>query len=199
MEIQKNTHIFSVVFIVVGSFFAMNLFVGAVIDNFNQMNEDESSFLVSDTQKEWIRVRKMMGRAQLLPIPKCPKHTFGRISYTIIQHPRFELVVAFAVALNTLVMALRHFGQTKDMEDFLETANLFFWFIFLLEAIMKLTVLKRNYFQTGWNLFDLAVVVGSSISIGLSLVPSANSDLAPVANAARAFRKSSWCSRRSSL
>lgn len=90
--------------------------------------------------------------------------------------------------LNTITMAMHHFQQPDSVTSVLEAANIFFWLIFLLEAIIKLIVLKTRFFYNGWNLFDLAVVIGSSISVILALFPGNTDGVHPAANAARAFR-----------
>ena len=41
----------------------MNLFVGAVIDNFNRMRETSGGdFLMTETQKEWVKIQEFMSR-----------------------------------------------------------------------------------------------------------------------------------------
>lgn len=51
------------VFIIIGSFFTLNLFVGAVIDNFNRMRESlEFSGAENETQREWLQIQDMVRR-----------------------------------------------------------------------------------------------------------------------------------------
>ena len=38
---------------------------------------------------------------------------------------------------------------------------------FLFEAILKLAALSKEYFANGWNIFDLVIVVGSLLDLGL--------------------------------
>lgn len=47
------------VFIIIGSFFTLNLFVGAVIDNFNRMR-DTLNHSDSDTQREWLQIQDLL-------------------------------------------------------------------------------------------------------------------------------------------
>ena len=42
--------------------------------------------------------------------------------------------------------------------------------IFTIEAVIKIVGLGANYFASNWNLFDLFVVLGNYVGIGLSLV-----------------------------
>lgn len=45
-ESYLGAYIFFVVFIIIGAFFVLNLFVGVIIDNFNSLKRRVSSFLV---------------------------------------------------------------------------------------------------------------------------------------------------------
>ena len=46
-------------FILVGSFFILNLCVGVIVDNFGRMKaEGDGEFLLTDWQKAWIQMRK---------------------------------------------------------------------------------------------------------------------------------------------
>ena len=52
--------LFYVLFIVVGSFFVINLFVGVVIDNFNSLKQakEGGAVFMTDTQKEWSNTKR---------------------------------------------------------------------------------------------------------------------------------------------
>ena len=62
--IERNNlwkSIFFIIFIVVGSFFIINLFVGVVIQTFKKQKEViVKDYLLTETQREWIATRKMM-------------------------------------------------------------------------------------------------------------------------------------------
>jgi hypothetical protein len=49
------------VFIIIGSFFTLNLFVGAVIDNFNRMR-DTLGTQFNETQREWHKIQDLIKR-----------------------------------------------------------------------------------------------------------------------------------------
>merc|ERR1719247_2328249 len=65
-----------ILFIIVGSFFAVNLFVGAVIDAFNALRDETgvgSASYMTPTQKEWVDTQLMMARVRLKPKAIAPK------------------------------------------------------------------------------------------------------------------------------
>jgi hypothetical protein len=52
--------LFFIFYIIVGNFFVLNLFVGVVIDNFNEMKEILSgTSMLSEEQKQWIEIHKL--------------------------------------------------------------------------------------------------------------------------------------------
>jgi hypothetical protein len=62
MQPKKNARywviIYIVTFMIIGSQFIINLFVGVVIDNFNKIKEKEElgSMFVTEDQKQWIEI-----------------------------------------------------------------------------------------------------------------------------------------------
>ena len=59
--------------------------------------------------------------------------------------------------------------------------------IFNLEMIFKLLGLGSQYFYSGWNLFDMVVVIGTDIGIILNMT-SQGSSFSTAATVVRAFR-----------
>jgi len=41
---------------------------------------------------------------------------------------------------------------------------------FTLEAVLKLTALSKDYFASGWNIFDLIIVIASLIDLSVESV-----------------------------
>ena len=67
----------------------------------------------------------------------------------------------FSVILNAVVIFALYFPEQRD-NAWLLGLDYFFILFFLLEAVVKLWVLKPGaYFANGWNRFDFFIVVGS--------------------------------------
>ena len=65
--------LFFVCFVVVGQFFAMNLFIGMLIDVFSHSKaEEEGSVFMTAEQREWVRANKMIAQLRLSPVPSEP-------------------------------------------------------------------------------------------------------------------------------
>lgn len=67
IDLQPKTNenigliLFFIGFMIIGSQFIINLFVGVVIDNFNTIKEKEElgNMFVTEQQKSWIEIQKM--------------------------------------------------------------------------------------------------------------------------------------------
>jgi hypothetical protein len=59
--------LFFIAFMVVGSMLIINLFVGVVIDNFNKIktNEELGNMFVTESQKKWIEIQRIIMRKKL--------------------------------------------------------------------------------------------------------------------------------------
>ncbi|KAJ9443790.1 Muscle calcium channel subunit alpha-1 [Diplonema papillatum] len=76
--------LFFVLFVVVGQFFAMNLFVGMLIEVFSSSKAaEEGSVLMTPAQQKWVRANKMLSHIKLEPIPLVPRviKYEGHLSY----------------------------------------------------------------------------------------------------------------------
>ncbi|RLN91051.1 hypothetical protein BBJ28_00004364 [Nothophytophthora sp. Chile5] len=154
---------FFIAFILVGTFFVMQLFVGVVIENFNKMKEKlEGTYLLTSTQREWLAINEAMLKLRPRRKLRAPLDRTQRAFFRLAQSQNLEMVIMGCVMLNTVIMALNYFGEEDLYETTLEYSNYFFSTIFALEAIVKIIGLRRNYWKDSWNLFDFVIVLGTS-------------------------------------
>jgi hypothetical protein len=171
--------LYFVAFIIVVSFFALNLFVGVVIDNFNEIKKiyNGSVFLTQD-QQNWLEAQKKMLKARPSVLPPCPTSPVRRAAFKLVMDRRFDLVIMAIICLNITFMAAEHFGQPASLTTALKIANKTFISIFVLEALLKIAALgPRHYFASAWNRFDSFIVVislpdlfGVEIGIGATVL-----------------------------
>ena len=66
--------LYFVSFMVIGSLFIINLFVGVVIDNFNKIKEksETGNIFMTDKQREWIEIQKVVMSKNLQKKIKAP-------------------------------------------------------------------------------------------------------------------------------
>jgi hypothetical protein len=78
---ENNNNVFMafyfVLFMIIGSLFILNLFVGVIIDNFNKIKESEEiggrSLFLTESQRQWIELQHIMLQKKLIfqiPPPK---------------------------------------------------------------------------------------------------------------------------------
>ncbi len=178
---------FFMFFMVVGSFFAVNLFVGVVIDNFNQMKAKQGgSILLTDEQKEWVKTQEAMMKLQ--PFVQPPRATNAAMAWCqkVVGHRAFELTIVACIMLNTLTMAMEYFGASQQYALALLVCNYVFAVVFLFEAVVKLIALRAVYFKSSWNRFDFVVVLASIVGVIVQFTTSV--DIGSAATVIRTFR-----------
>ncbi|NWX01355.1 SCNAA protein, partial [Caloenas nicobarica] len=157
-----------VIFIIFGSFFMLNLFIGVVISNFNQQRKKISGkdlFLTEEQKKYYNALKKLGSKKPQKPIPR-PLNVFQGLLFDIVSHKAFDVTVVTLICLNMVVMMAE--SNQNGIKDVLNKINFFFVVVFTGECVIKILALRHYFFTSGWNLFDLAVVVLSLVSIGLS-------------------------------
>eukprot|EP00602_Paraphysomonas_sp_CaronLab_P008605 CAMPEP_0185034492 /NCGR_PEP_ID=MMETSP1103-20130426/24443_1 /TAXON_ID=36769 /ORGANISM="Paraphysomonas bandaiensis, Strain Caron Lab Isolate" /LENGTH=1644 /DNA_ID=CAMNT_0027571169 /DNA_START=197 /DNA_END=5132 /DNA_ORIENTATION=+ len=167
---------FSIFFMMIGSYLALNLFVGVVIDNFNKMKAkvDGNLAFLTPEQQEWIKTQEIARRLRPTKKQMRPEEFFAGMLFDICFHPWFEWFIMYSIIANTIIMGMEHFGQSEVYGRFLETMNTIFAIIFTIEAVIKISSLKQRYFTDSWNRFDLLVVVGTDVGLVFLWVSGSN-------------------------
>ncbi|NXC01606.1 SCN5A protein, partial [Orthonyx spaldingii] len=169
-EARLSMYVYFVVFIIFGSFFMLNLFIGVVISNFNQQRKKISGkdlFLTEEQKKYYNALKKLGSKKPQKPIPR-PSNAFLGLLFDIVSHKAFDITIVIFICLNMIVMmAENNQNETKAV---LNKINYFFVAVFTAECVMKILALRQYYFGSGWNVFDFSVVVLSIVSLGVSEV-----------------------------
>ncbi|CAF1586722.1 unnamed protein product, partial [Adineta ricciae] len=173
-EHEANVYIlvYFVLFIIFGSFFTLNLFIGVVIDNFNQQKRklgDGGSIemFMTDDQKKYYNAMKKMGNkkpTKALPRPRFP---IARFFFDLTTNQKFDIFIMICIFLNMICMCLEYDGQSDAYGRVLGYINNFFVAIFTIECGMKLFALHYKYFTIPWNVFDFIIVIASILGQAL--------------------------------
>ncbi|NP_001305357.3 sodium voltage-gated channel alpha subunit 11 [Gallus gallus] len=169
-EACSAMYFYFVIFIIFGSFFMLNLFIGVVISNFNQQRKKISGkdlFLTEEQKKYYNALKKLGSKKPQKPIPR-PLNAFQGFFFDIVSHKAFDISVVTLICLNMVVMMAE--SDNGEVRDVLKKINYFFVTVFTGECIIKIIALRHYFFTTGWNIFDLVVVVLSLVSIALAEV-----------------------------
>ncbi|XP_025077550.1 sodium channel protein 1 brain-like isoform X2 [Pomacea canaliculata] len=165
-------YLYFVVFIIFGSFFTLNLFIGVIIDNFQTLKKKYDghyldAFLSPNQRNYYNTLRKLANKKPQKTIRR-PKNKFQRFFYDISVNTKFELGIVILIFLNMIVMAVEHYHQTDAVRESLDMMNIIFTTVFTLEAILKLVGLRWHYFRVAWNVFDFIIVILSILGIVLA-------------------------------
>ncbi|XP_073999766.1 sodium channel protein 60E-like isoform X2 [Rhodnius prolixus] len=168
-EANLYAYFYFVVFIVCGSFFTLNLFIGVIIDNFNMLKKKYEGgvleMFLTESQKHYYTAMKKLGRKKPQKVIKRPINQFLAMFYDLSNSRRFEIAIFALIFLNMLTMGIEHYNQHHAVFFVLEVSNAFFTTVFGLEAIVKIIGLRYHYFTVPWNLFDFLLVLASILGI----------------------------------
>ncbi|KAJ8963353.1 hypothetical protein NQ318_018825 [Aromia moschata] len=168
-EANLYAYIYFVIFIVCGSFFTLNLFIGVIIDNFNMLKKKYEGgvleMFLTESQKHYYTAMKKLGRKKPQKVIKRPMNQFLAMFYDLSNSRRFEIAIFVLIFLNMLTMGIEHYGQPHAVFFILEVSNAFFTTVFGLEAIVKIIGLRYHYFTVPWNVFDFLLVLASILGI----------------------------------
>merc|ERR1719422_3028888 len=168
-EASLYNYFYFVIFIVCGSFFTLNLFIGVIIDNFNALKKKYEGgvleMFLTESQKHYYTAMKKLGRKKPQKVIKRPQNPYHALFYDISVSRRFEIAIFVLIFLNMVSMGIEHFDQSRTVTFVLEICNALFTTIFSLEATVKIIGLRHHYFTTAWNLFDFVLVISSIVGI----------------------------------
>ncbi|KAM6332731.1 sodium channel protein type 3 subunit alpha isoform 11-T11 [Podargus strigoides] len=171
-------YLYFVIFIIFGSFFTLNLFIGVIIDNFNQQKKKIMSILIlyfggqdifmTEEQKKYYNAMKKLGsKKPQKPIPR-PVNKFQGMVFDFVTKQVFDISIMILICLNMVTMMVETDDQSKEMETILSRINLVFIILFTGEFVLKLVSLRHYYFTIGWNIFDFVVVILSIVGMFLA-------------------------------
>uniref|UniRef100_A0A8D2QKB3 Sodium channel protein n=1 Tax=Zonotrichia albicollis TaxID=44394 RepID=A0A8D2QKB3_ZONAL len=164
-------YLYFVAFIVFGSFFTLNLFIGVIIDNFNQQKKKISQdiFMTEEQKKYYNAMKKLGSKKPQKPIPR-PMNKLQGLVFDIVTKQLFDIIIMVLICLNMITMMIETDDQSELMQNILYWINLVFVVLFTGECVFKIFSLRYYYFTIGWNIFDFVVVILSIIGMFLAEV-----------------------------
>nr|XP_012422058.1 PREDICTED: sodium channel protein type 10 subunit alpha isoform X3 [Odobenus rosmarus divergens] len=165
-------YLYFVIFIIFGGFFTLNLFVGVIIDNFNQQKKKlggQDIFMTEEQKKYYNAMKKLGSKKPQKPIPR-PLNKYQGFVFDIVTRQAFDIVIMVLICLNMITMMVETDEQSEEKTKILNKINQFFVAVFTGECVMKMFALRHYYFTNGWNVFDFIVVVLSIGSLIFSVI-----------------------------
>eukprot|EP01065_Artemidia_motanka_P036315 TRINITY_DN4422_c0_g1_i1.p1 TRINITY_DN4422_c0_g1~~TRINITY_DN4422_c0_g1_i1.p1 ORF type:complete len:2239 (+),score=744.97 TRINITY_DN4422_c0_g1_i1:79-6717(+) len=181
--------LYFVVFIVVGCFFIVNLFIGVLIEQYNSAknaNDRDQHQGLTEDQKLWVTTHELI-LANVQPVLE--QRDIAEVRLKIREHlvnsPNFERLITVCIVVNVCFMGSEHEGQTAFWASFLDIMNWIFIGVFTVEAVLKcLALTVKGYFEDNWNRFDFSILALSLIGAIMAFVAKG----APVLSVFRALR-----------
>ena len=187
--------------ILLGSFVLLNLLVSMIINNYQNIKaqiEDGHRPDLSEDQKEWAEIEKLIFELKPPTVAKDPDDPFKRFFFKQVTHWLFELFITVCILANFFCMLCKRHDDDCKTTAMWSWVNFGFNLIFLYEAVAKMIGLGlRSYWAEKWNRTDLAIVFLSSVTIAVDFASgqffcSANEDdttnSVPGLGVLRAFR-----------
>ncbi|XP_057218821.1 calcium channel, voltage-dependent, L type, alpha 1D subunit, a isoform X10 [Triplophysa rosa] len=160
--------IFFIIYIIIIAFFMMNIFVGFVIVTFQEQGEKEYKNCELDKNQRQCVEYALKAHPLRRYIPKNPyQYKF----WYVVNSTGFEYIMFVLILLNTICLAVQHYGQSELFNYVMDILNMVFTAVFTVEMVLKLIAFKpRHYFTDAWNTFDALIVVGSVVDIAITEV-----------------------------
>ena len=171
--------LFVIAWMFVGFVFAINLFVGVVVDNFNRVQREErGSAVMTAEQQQWVDAMRAMARTRPVknsrpPTSDGPFRDVRRRAYKLVTSHVFEGAVNYVIIANVALMACDHwrFEEQPLLHFFYGLAMLGFSVFYWFECAAKLIGIGATaYFRDSWCRFDFLLVVLSVMDVFMSSI-----------------------------
>ncbi|XP_037647118.1 sodium channel protein type 4 subunit alpha B [Sebastes umbrosus] len=169
-EANLYMYVYFVIFIIFGSFFTLNLFIGVIIDNFNQQKSKMGGtdlFMTEEQKKYYNAMKKLGSKKPQKPVPR-PENRFQGLVFDLVTTQFFDIFIMVLICLNMVTMMVETDEQSEEKDYILYWVNLVFIVVFTHECILKMIALRQHYFSVGWNIFDFVVVILSIVGLLLA-------------------------------
>ncbi|KAG1968483.1 voltage-dependent T-type calcium channel subunit alpha-1H isoform X2 [Pimephales promelas] len=155
-------------FLLIVSFFVLNMFVGVVVENFHkcrQDQEEEEARLREEKRQKLLEKKRRKAQQRPYYADYSPARLY---IHTLCTNHYLDLFITCIIGINVVTMSIEHFNQPRYLEEALKYCNYVFTIIFIIEALLKLVAFGvRRFFKDRWNQLDLAIVLLSIMGITL--------------------------------
>uniref|UniRef100_A0A8C4IYR1 Calcium channel, voltage-dependent, T type, alpha 1H subunit a n=1 Tax=Dicentrarchus labrax TaxID=13489 RepID=A0A8C4IYR1_DICLA len=166
-------------FLLIVSFFVLNMFVGVVVENFHKCRQDQEEEEARLREEKRLKMIEKKRRSKenggsgcsvcSTSQPYYADYSPLRLSiHTLCTSHYLDLFITFIICINVFTMSIEHYNQPQYLEEVLKYCNYVFTCIFVIEAILKLAAFGiHRFFKDRWNQLDIAIVALSIMGITL--------------------------------
>lgn len=146
--------LFSIGWMFIGSFFALNLFVGVICDSFDKIKRQSSTSATMTTeQQQWVDTMRAAAKQKPARGVRPPSDCARRVLFDLVTSSTFDGLVMSVIVANVALMACDYWGMDRQPRvlDAFNGALRTFGHIYYAEAVLKLLALgPGGYFRDGW-------------------------------------------------
>ncbi|XP_072456845.1 voltage-dependent T-type calcium channel subunit alpha-1H isoform X6 [Notamacropus eugenii] len=168
-------------FLLIVSFFVLNMFVGVVVENFHKCRQHQEAEEARRREEKRLRRLEKKRRSKaiyvsgILPNTEAQRRPYyadysptRRSIHSLCTSHYLDLFITFIIGINVITMSMEHYNQPKSLDEALKYCNYVFTIVFVFEAMLKLVAFGfRRFFKDRWNQLDLAIVLLSIMGITL--------------------------------
>jgi len=160
---------FFVTYIMIGTFFFLNFFIGVLFLNYVKAKEQETRGL-TEKHLTWKDFLRMILQAQPdFESLHVPKQKWRKHFYKLVISNGFDYFIMSCIIANMLQMACLYEGASEQYIFILECFNRGFSVVFFVECVLKLVAFGKAYFIPAWHKFDFFVVLSSILDLFVEL------------------------------
>jgi len=150
--------LFYEIYVLVGSFFIWNLFVGFVVDGFYA---NRGADKLESTFRRYHRLISQRKSNVVFTLPREP----WRVSiYELLRSKRYKSFSIACITINVVFMSMQHADSSSSFNRMISTQNLFFYVQLLVEVVLSFLGLGfRHFFQDVFRIFDLIITLALSV------------------------------------
>ena len=143
-------------FILFGSILLFNLFIGVVIDNFNQQREIVGGYLVlTAEQREWVDLQRFILRKKLRILITKPQNVIRAWCFEFIKKTWFHVFVGLSIAQYFFITVTVTSDMTEYHKELVQVVIALLIGLFHLELAVKFLGLGVFFFKDACNRFLL--------------------------------------------
>ncbi|XP_041062088.1 voltage-dependent T-type calcium channel subunit alpha-1H-like [Carcharodon carcharias] len=162
-------------FLLIVSFFVLNMFVGVVVENFHKCRQHQEAEEARRQEEKRLRRLEKKRRSKELCLAEAQRRPYyadyspARLYiHKLCTNHYLDLFITFIIGINVITMSMEHYHQPTSLEEALKYCNYVFTIVFVFESILKLIAFGfRRFFKDRWNQLDLAIVLLSIMGITL--------------------------------
>ncbi|KAM9785292.1 voltage-dependent T-type calcium channel subunit alpha-1H isoform 1-T2 [Syngnathus typhle] len=165
--------IYFISFLLIVSFFVLNMFVGVVVENFHKCRQDQEEEEARLREEKRLKIIEKKRRskekegAEAKQRPYYADYSIQRLTiHRLCTSNYLDLFITFIICVNVFTMSIEHYNQPQYLVVVLKYCNYLFTCIFIIEALLKLMAFGiHRFFKDRWNQLDIAIVALSIMGI----------------------------------